>query len=681
MSAYEKLDKAYADARKELERSLQSVRNTLAAFDDDPTRSSKRQDIVDSLKEATLEKTELEGKVKKTEQLLARYETEVLSWNQLNTAYKKIWGEQIPGYPQTKSLDTKEKQDEVKELRKQKLRRNSVTLSLKDLIKDVSEELEDLEKRNAEIESEISDYDKQTEEEKRKLEDKEAEYAEVLGGLGDNATEDQKIQWLWDNGYESELESVIEKETQRTDDGREIEVNPEGALNIRRKIEALSGGEDLVRTEPEPGELGGRDTIRPEADVLSDSELVREGLDGEVGTGPGAQGPPTNEITDTSDPMQTGLEEGLAAQRDRIEQARGQDRVIDPRQAVPEFGEFPITGGGDDGTPLPETYQDELDAIADALGITGGFGANFFLDRDDMMITHPVTKEKVNILEYIMDEELTGGKEVEELLEQTQWWAETDRQMRAFDLEWNRLGDGTGIPNTSQLGYIQPTINTVKTQLNKLGVELDDKVVNAIAKSAARLQLTGRQLREHLSDLDGFEGFDFDALVASQEEGLLGTYRDDIQKEASKWMISLGDDIDAETMNNMIESFYEGGGTQDDIDMASTYFANQAKALYPTLAPIIDQGISLSTYFLPYKQRVQNLLERQIDFLGTDHGLFDKIISYTGAGEGIPRVATFSEIDRMIKSDRSSGYWETTQAANKSRSLADTVGRMFGAVA
>jgi len=666
MSAYEKLDEAYADARKELERSLQSVRNTLAAFDDDPTRSSKRQDIVDFLKAATLEKTELEGKVKKTEQLLARYETEVLSWNQLNTAYKKIWGEQIPGYPQTRGLDSKEKQDEVKELRKQKLRRNSVTLSLKDLVKDVSEELEDLEKRNAGIESEISDYDKQTEEEKQKLEDKEVEYAEVLGGLGDNATEDQKIQWLWDNGYESELESVVEKETQRTDDGRQIQVNPEGALNLRRKIEALSGGEDLVRTEevgpgaqgpanmseysstPEPGELGGRDTIRPEADVLSDSELVREGLDG---------------VDD------------------------GQERVTDPRQAVPEFGDPNMGGGSGSGTgtqpapPLPENYEDELDAIADALGITGGFGANFFLDRDDMMITHPVTKEKVNILEYIMDEQLTGGPEVEELLEQTQWWSKTDRQMRAFDLEWNRLGDGTGVTNKSQLGYIQPTINTVKTQLTKLGVELDDKVVNAIAKSAARLQLTGRQLREHLSDLDGFEGFDFDALVASQEEGLLGTYRDDIQKEASKWMISLGDDIDADTMNNMIESFYEGGGTQDDIDMASTYFANQAKALYPTLAPIIDQGISLSTYFLPYKQRVQNLLERQIDFLGTDHGLFDKIISYTGSGEGIPRVATFSEIDRMIKSDRSSGWWETTQAANKSRSLADTVGRMFGAVA
>ena len=666
MSAYEKLDEAYADARKELERSLQSVRNTLAAFDDDPTRSSKRQDIVDFLKAATLEKTELEGKVKKTEQLLARYETEVLSWNQLNTAYKKIWGEQIPGYPQTRGLDSKEKQDEVKELRKQKLRRNSVTLSLKDLVKDVSEELEDLEKRNAGIESEISDYDKQPEEEKQKLEDKEVEYAEVLGGLGDNATEDQKIQWLWDNGYESELESVIEKETQRTDDGRQIQVNPEGALNLRRKIEALSGGEDLVKTEevgpgpqgpanmseysstPEPGELGGRDTIRPEADVLSDSELVREGLDG---------------VDD------------------------GQKRVTDPRQAVPEFGAPNMGGGSGSGTgtqpapPLPENYEDELDAIADALGITGGFGANFFLDRDDMMITHPVTKEKVNILEYIMDEQLTGGPEVEELLEQTQWWSETDRQMRAFDLEWNRLGDGTGITNKSQLGYIQPTINTVKTQLTKLGVELDDKVVNAIAKSAARLQLTGRQLREHLSDLDGFEGFDFDALVASQEEGLLGTYRDDIQKEASKWMISMGDDIDADTMNNMIESFYEGGGTQDDIDMASTYFANQAKALYPTLAPIIDQGISLSTYFLPYKQRVQNLLERQIDFLGTDHGLFDKIISYTGSGEGIPRVATFSEIDRMIKSDRSSGWWETTQAANKSRSLADTVGRMFGAVA
>jgi hypothetical protein len=298
-----------------------------------------------------------------------------------------------------------------------------------------------------------------------------------------------------------------------------------------------------------------------------------------------------------------------------------------------------------------------------------------------MMILHPVTKEKVNILEYIMTEELTGGQEVEELLEQTKWWVDTNTQMRAFDLEWNRLGDGSGIPNTSQLGYILPTINTVKTQLTKLGVELDQKVIDAIAKSAARLQLTGRQLREHLSDLDGFEGFDFDALVASQEEGLLGAYRDDIEKQASKWMVSLGDDIDEETMNEMIESFYEGGGTQDDLDIASTYFDNQAKALYPTLAPIIDQGISMSTYFLPYKQRVQQLLERPIDFLGADHSLFDKITSFAGAGEGIPRVATFSEVDRMIKSDRSSGWWETTAAANQSRGVADMVGRMFGTVA
>jgi hypothetical protein len=485
--------------------------------------------------------------------------------------------------------------------------------------------------------------------------------------LGENPSETDIVNWMVDSGFNTELDEIVGTDRKGAEGLNARTESFEGRLALRDLIAD-------VREERAATEDFAKERFRRPSDV---------DLETEVETGPGAQGPPTNEITDiTSDPMQIGLEEGLAAQRDRIEQARGQDRVTDPRQAVPEFGEFPITsGGGDGGTPLPETYQDELDAIADALGITGGFGANFFLDRDDMMITHPVTKEKVNILEYIMDEELTGGKEVEELLEQTQWWAETDRQMRAFDLEWNRLGDGTGIPNTSQLGYIQPTINTVKTQLNKLGVELDDKVVNAIAKSAARLQLTGRQLREHLSDLDGFEGFDFDALVASQEEGLLGTYRDDIQKEASKWMISLGDDIDAETMNNMIESFYEGGGTQDDIDMASTYFANQAKALYPTLAPIIDQGISLSTYFLPYKQRVQNLLERQIDFLGTDHGLFDKIISYTGAGEGIPRVATFSEIDRMIKSDRSSGYWETTQAANKSRSLADTVGRMFGAVA
>ena len=78
---------------------------------------------------------------------------------------------------------------------------------------------------------------------------------------------------------------------------------------------------------------------------------------------------------------------------------------------------------------------------------------------------------------------------------------------------------------------------------------------------------------------------------------------------------------------------------------------------------------------------IQQLMERPIDFLGADHSLFDKITSFAGAGECIPRVATFSEVDRMIKSDRSSGWWETTQAANQSRGVADMVGRMFGMVA
>ena len=653
-------DNLFKEAQKvidELTNELNSDDLKVRVIADGEIRSVKAQEARSEASKLESNVEDLEDKVAQTEEWLAEVSkktstgaTARFSYNDLNEGYREIWGRDLPGWRKTSEDERNERLDDAAKSKLFKSTTKKINTS-KNQIEEKNLRIVNLNEEADENDAEVAD--------RREVLERRLSNAPDLN----SANEKDVVYWMvGDRSFSNDLRF---------------------ADRARKSIEGIDVDTGLATRE------GGQRRIENLLDEAeqSDSELVREGPEtDEVETGPGVQGPPTNEITDTSDPMQTGLEEGLAAQRDRIEQARGQDRVTDPRQAVPEFGEFPTSGGGSGtGTqpapPLPENYKDELDAIADALGITGGFGANFFLDRDDMMITHPVTKEKVNILEYIMDEQLTGGPEVEELLEQTQWWSETDRQMRAFDLEWNRLGDGTGVTNKSQLGYIQPTINTVKTQLNKLGVELDDKVVNAIAKSAARLQLTGRQLREHLSDLDGFEGFDFDALVASQEEGLLGTYRDDIQKEASKWMISLGDDRDADTMNNMIESFYEGGGTQDDIDMASTYFANQAKALYPTLAPIIDQGISLSTYFLPYKQRVQNLLERQIDFLGTDHGLFDKIISYTGSGEGVPRVATFSEIDRMIKSDRSSGWWETTQAANKSRSLADTVGRMFGAVA
>ena len=674
-------DNLFKEAQKvinELTNELNSDDLKVRVIADGEIRSVKAQEARTEASKLESNIEDLEDKIAQTEEWLAEVSkktstgaTARFSYNDLNEGYREIWGRDLPGWRKTSEDERNERLDDAA--------KNKLFNSTTKKINTSKNQIEEKNLRIVNLNEEADDNDAEVADRREVLERRLSNAPDL-----NSANEKDVVYWMvGDRSFSDDLRFA--DRARKSIEGIDVDTGLGTRQGGQRQIEnLLDEAEQVAETQPLAGELGGRDTIRPEADVLSDSELVRERLETDgFETGPGAQGPPNMGAVETGPGAQgpPNVSEYSSTISD------GQERVTDPRQAVPEFGDPNMGGGSGSGTgtqpapPLPENYEDELDAIADALGITGGFGANFFLDRDDMMITHPVTKEKVNILEYIMDEQLTGGPEVEELLEQTQWWSETDRQMRAFDLEWNRLGDGTGITNKSQLGYIQPTINTVKTQLTKLGVELDDKVVNAIAKSAARLQLTGRQLREHLSDLDGFEGFDFDALVASQEEGLLGTYRDDIQKEASKWMISLGDDIDADTMNNMIESFYEGGGTQDDIDMASTYFANQAKALYPTLAPIIDQGISLSTYFLPYKQRVQNLLERQIDFLGTDHGLFDKIISYTGSGEGIPRVATFSEIDRMIKSDRSSGWWETTQAANKSRSLADTVGRMFGAVA
>ena len=674
-------DNLFKEAQKvinELTNELNSDDLKVRVIADGEIRSVKAQEARTEASKLESNIEDLEDKIAQTEEWLAEVSkktstgaTARFSYNDLNEGYREIWGRDLPGWRKTSEDERNERLDDAA--------KNKLFNSTTKKINTSKNQIEEKNLRIVNLNEEADDNDAEVADRREVLERRLSNAPDL-----NSANEKDVVYWMvGDRSFSDDLRFA--DRARKSIEGIDVDTGLGTRQGGQRQIEnLLDEAEQVAETQPLAGELGGRDTIRPEADVLSDSELVRERLETDgFETGPGAEGPPNMGAVETGPGAQgpPNVSEYSSTISD------GQERVTDPRQAVPEFGDPNMGGGSGSGTgtqpapPLPENYEDELDAIADALGITGGFGANFFLDRDDMMITHPVTKEKVNILEYIMDEQLTGGPEVEELLEQTQWWSETDRQMRAFDLEWNRLGDGTGITNKSQLGYIQPTINTVKTQLTKLGVELDDKVVNAIAKSAARLQLTGRQLREHLSDLDGFEGFDFDALVASQEEGLLGTYRDDIQKEASKWMISLGDDIDADTMNNMIESFYEGGGTQDDIDMASTYFANQAKALYPTLAPIIDQGISLSTYFLPYKQRVQNLLERQIDFLGTDHGLFDKIISYTGSGEGIPRVATFSEIDRMIKSDRSSGWWETTQAANKSRSLADTVGRMFGAVA
>ena len=665
MSAYAKLDEEFDKARKELERSRQSVENTIAAFDDDPTRQSKRRDIVDSSSATRVEKTNLEGKLKETEQLLARYQNEVLSWNQLNTAYKDIWGETVPGYPKSKSGDSEEKREEIRELRKQKLRRNSVTIFLKDRTKEINNEVDELGTKVEEIESDLSDYDEAVKKEKQELEDVATGYSEQLGDLRESPTENEKIQWLWDNGYRSELESVIAKEKQ-TLDGREIEVNPEGALNIRRKIEALSGGEDLVRTEAAPGELD----VEPASAGrgLSESERIREGLEG------------IPLITDEPrDPMQIGLEEGLAAQRERQAQERdrrGQARVTDPLQAVPEFGPGATKGSDDDDDGDDDPKSEGLDEDTRQYIIDNFSLAGFLLQLPDGELSAeleipPGSGNMVqidNVMAYINENGLTNQNEIKGLFLQTQWYNNTEPERRKWQSQWYGEG-GKGFQtfaesNANPRALLDDKMASIRREAERLGLNLDEEDLWKLAYEAQSMGFDTYEIREQFTST--YE----DALFAS-DKGRFEATRNDIRDEAAQYMDTWTDaDLD-----DAAKRVYLGQTTIEEIEAG---IRTEAKAANPALASLIDQGYTPKMYFASYKKEAEDLLERNVDFLGGDRGLYNQLIGTDWSSDGMARPMTRAEFGRTL---RGTPEWQYTDNARDSAyDAASQIARMFGGI-
>jgi hypothetical protein len=501
---------------------------------------------------------------------------------------------------------------------------------------------------------------------------KEARQAAI--DLGENPSETDIINWMLDSGFDAELDEVVGTDRRGAEGLNARTESFEGRLGLAETIADVKKQRDVVG----PGELGGRDTIRPEADVLSDSERVREGLD-------------SDEIeTDTSDPMQTGLEEGLAAQRDRIEQARGQARVTDPRQAVPEFG-APAMGGGGGGGGGDGGGDDELDLtsrlrdIGSAFNISDQFGYRYFLfepgtenERQDMLIDDPDNPgTQINVLEYITSKELTNEAEILEAFKQTKWFNETTETMQNFDLAWDAAGPWDNWDNLTarREELIGDEKDYIEGQLELLGItdQVDEAEINKLATFVKRNGMDTGEIRDYLSDV---ESIDFQSYIAEADTGLLATYKSSLATTAAQYMVGLDDD----QLDMFVEGLYDSDDPAAQLSLFKNQFKNMAKERFPTLSGVIDQGITPQQYFAPYSARVSKLLDRPVDFMSErDSGIFDQIASGMPDEKFGQRTMTFAETNQYV---RGLDEWQYTKNANdEARQIADNVGRMFGFVA
>ena len=397
---------------------------------------------------------------------------------------------------------------------------------------------------------------------------------------------------------------------------------------------------------------------------LSESEIVRETPIG-AGTSQtrGPQGPPSSQTTGTSDPMQTGLEEGLAAQRDLIEQARGQARVTDPRQVVPEFG-APAMGGvtsgggvvgsGDEQDPALD-LSSRLGDIGSAFNISDQFGYRYFLfepgtenERQDMLIDDPDNPgTQINVLEYITSKNLTNEAEILEAFKQTEWFNETSETMQNFDLAWDAAGPWDNWDNLTarREELIGNEKDYIEDQLELLGItdEVDEAEINKLATFVKRNGMDTSEIRDYLSDV---ESIDFQSYIAGADTGLLATYKGSLATTAAQYMVELDDD----QLNMFVEGLYDADDPAAQLSLFKNQFKNMAKERFPTLSGVIDQGITPQQYFAPYSARVSKLLDRPVDFMSKrDSGIFDQIASGMPDEKFGQRTMTFAETNEYVR--------------------------------
>ena len=352
------------------------------------------------------------------------------------------------------------------------------------------------------------------------------------------------------------------------------------------------------------------------------------------------------------------------------------------------------TGGPDGGPSTPEGFNAELDAIGNTFDVASQFGYRFFFfkpgtdePREDMMISDPVILDRlgldgpINVLEYIKVKGITNPREIQAAFAETEWYANTNETMQQFDLEWDAAAPSGALNDDFTLRrkeIVKTELDYISSQLEALGLsdEMTESQKLDLAKTAKRTGMSLQDIRQTLSSVET-DYLDFASFTGADGAGtgLLGTYETSIKNMASQYMIG----INEEALDSYVMGVYQSDNPEQNLLLLREQLAETAKERFPTLGGLIDRGMTPAQYFAPYSSKASSLLERPVDFMGSDEGLFNQIASGMPDNETGSRTMTFTEANELI---RGTAEWQTTKNANdEARTIADDVGRMFGFVA
>ena len=291
--------------------------------------------------------------------------------------------------------------------------------------------------------------------------------------------------------------------------------------------------------------------------------------------------------------------------------------------------------------------------------IRDNFGATLFWtqDLDQFMIDTPDGR-RVNVIEWIMDSRNDfTDEEILLWMNKTEYVQNHKDRIRKWDAKWYDAGPGV----RKQL--LEDPRAELLREAQRIGfnwLEDNPALLDKLAYDSARLGWGEYDIKRALAEINTFE-------TADVARGTILAHRQTVMDAAARYYMP----VSAKGANDMAWDMYLGEDTRASVE---AMYRQQAKGQFPSLAGLIDQGVSMQAYFDPYKQRIGQLLEMSDVDLMNDPRL--QPIMFPGSGQGPMSLSEAQTFARQLPE------WQYTKnAEDAARSMADNVGRMMGVVA
>ena len=367
-------------------------------------------------------------------------------------------------------------------------------------------------------------------------------------------------------------------------------------------------------------------------------------------------------------------EDGLINGRPAGEDKDELDARIAEAEAEAERLEDELSTPGPSGPPrlsaadIQAANEDEVHALLSTQ--FGGFA--FFLQRnktelmvglnaDGMVVAadDPTAVSAKNVLDVIVEQGITDPNRVTGILQNTEWWKNTDAVMRQFDANYGEMSE------PEKLEFLEPVLDTLRDEARFLGFEMSTDRARELAVKIAREGEAGDS--EYIRGLMVAEG-EFNA--AETELSDFGAARDQIEALSRSYYVPIG----TEEAAQWAEDVYVGTKSATQVEQ---YFKEMAINKFPTLKNAIEGGLTADQYFAPYKYEIEKMLDRPNVDLYEEFG--DVIEYMPDTGGDTPRPMTLGEVRKYV---RGLDEWQTsTSGQDSARSLAFAIGKTFGEVA